>query len=121
VVSPRRSEAGAVTAEAAVALPVLVLLAVALSWVVCLGVTQVRAVDAARETARSLARGESSASGIALGERIAPAGAQFQVRHDGDVVSVTVSAQVRGPGGVFRFVPGFLAHAEAVAAMEPGQ
>jgi hypothetical protein len=119
--SRRRTEDGAVTAEAAVALPMLVLLAVALSWVICLGVTQVRVVDAARETARSLARGESSADGIALGERIAPTGARFRVAHDGETVVVSVSAQVRGPGGIFTFVPGFLAHSEAVAAMEPGQ
>ncbi len=41
------------------ALPVLVLVTAALAWLVALGVAQVRVVDAARETARAIARGES--------------------------------------------------------------
>ena len=50
-VHPRaaRDERGAVTAEAAMALPVLVLFTLAMAWLVGLGVTQVRALDAARE------------------------------------------------------------------------
>ncbi len=101
------------------ALPVLVLLTLALAWIVCLGVAQVRVVDAARETARALARGEDEGQGIAWGRRIAPDGARFAVRRDGALVVVAVAARVSGPGGIGS-VPWFDATAEAVAAVEPG-
>lgn len=116
----RQDQAGAVTAEAAVVLPVMIVLALGLAWLVALGATQVRALDAARETARAAARGEDAATGIALGRRVATPGAQITVRDDGDTVEVTVDAEVRGPGGIFAFLPGYHAHATAVAAKEPG-
>ena len=115
-----RDEVGAVTAEAAVVLPVLVLFAVGLAWLVALGATQVRALDAARETARALARGDDTAAGLDLGRRVAPTGARISVRDEGDTVQVTVDAAVRGPGGIFAFVPAYHVRASAVAAQEPG-
>jgi hypothetical protein len=115
----RRDQAGAVTAEAAVVLPVLVLLAVGLAWLVALGATQVRALDAARETARALARGKETATGLALGRRVATEGALISVRDEGDTVEVIVDAPVRGPGGLFAFVPAYHVRASAVAAQEP--
>jgi Flp pilus assembly protein TadG len=114
-----RAQDGAVTAETAVVLPVLILMATAMAWLVALGVAEVRAVDAARETARSAARGEPADASIAQGRRIAPDGARIEVTDRGDQVVVTVSAEVRGPGGIFGLVPGFLAHAVAIAAKEP--
>ena len=116
----RRDQAGAVTAEAAVVLPVLVLFAVGLAWVVALGAAQVRALDAARETARALARGEDSATGLALGRRVATTGARIEVRDEGGTIEVVVDAPVRGPGGLFAFVPAYHVRASAVAAREPG-
>lgn len=115
-----RNESGAVTAETAVALPVLVLLTVALAWLVALGVSQVKVVDAARETARAVARGDGEGAGTAIGRRIAPDGARIRVSTGSGQVVVEVSAQVRGPGGVFGFLPGFPAHARAEAVQEPG-
>ena len=116
----RRDERGAVTAETAVALPVLVMLGVALAWLVGLGVGQVRVVDAARETARAVARGETVDLATDLGRQVAPDGAEIRVTTGEGLVRVVVTAEVQGPGGVIGFVPGFQAHAEAVAAMEPG-
>jgi hypothetical protein len=113
----RPDERGAVTAETAIALPVLTLVAAALCWLVALGVAQVRAVDAARETARALARDDDQGSALELGRRVAPAGARFTVERTGGTVRVTVHAEVRGPGGIATF-PGFDAHATAVAAVE---
>ncbi len=110
-------EAGAVTAEAAVVLPVLVLVAIALCWLVSLGVAEVRAVDAARETARALAREDDAGSAVALGRRVAPEGAEIQVHEDGSTLRVTVRAPVRGPGGLFDF-PVFEASATAIAVRE---
>ena len=116
----RQDQAGAVTAETAVVLPVLTVLALGLAWLVALGATQVRALDAARETARAAARGDDPAAGIALGHRVATPGARITVRDEGDTIEVTVDAEVRGPGGMFGFLPGYHAHATAVAAKEPG-
>lgn len=113
-----RDEVGAVTAETAMVLPVLVILAVGLAWVVALGVSQVRVVDAARETARAIARGDDRATGEAWGRRVAPAGAEFTITTDSGAVRVVVRAQPTGPGGILGFLPGFRAEATAVAALE---
>jgi hypothetical protein len=115
-----RTDCGAVTAEAAVVLPVLILVALGLAWLVALGATQVRALDAARETARAVARGEDTTVSIGLGRRVATPGARFSVTDEGDTVRVSVDAPVRGPGGIFGFLPIYHARAEAVAAQEPG-
>lgn len=113
----RSDEQGAVTAEAAVALPALVLVAVGLCWLVSLGVAQVRVVDAARETARALARGDDTGSAGELARQVAPPHATLTVRSDGATVRVTVRAPIRAPGGLFAF-PVFVATATATAARE---
>jgi hypothetical protein len=102
------------------AVPVLVLLAMALAWVVALGVSQARITDAARETARSLARGDSESAAIALGRRVAPDGARFEVHRSDGVVTVTVTTVVAGPGGALGLVSGHTAQAQAAAEIEPG-
>lgn len=116
----RRTESGAVTAEAAVVLPVVVVFAIGLVWLIAVGATQVRALDAARETARAAARGDSTSASVALGRRVATTGAAFSVQDEGDTILVTVDAPVRGPGGLFAFVPTYHVRARAVAAQEPG-
>lgn len=116
----RRNESGAATAEAAAVLPVLVLFAMGLAWLVALGGTQVRALDAARETARAVARGEDPATSLDLGRRVATPGARISVEEHDDTVAVTVDAPVRGPGGIFGSLPTYHARATAIAAQEPG-
>lgn len=111
----RDSERGSVTAELAVALPVLVMLLLAGLTSVNAVATQMRCVDAAREAARAQARGES---GAAAGERTAPAGATVTVSGDGDTVRATVIAITYPLGDR---LPGFTVRAEAVAAVEPGE
>lgn len=107
------------TAETAVVLPVLVGLALGLVWVVSLAAAQVRVVDAARETARALARDERPAVALALGRRVAPDGARIQVAEDGDEVRVSVIAPVQGPGGLLASLPRVAVDATAVAVREP--
>lgn len=68
-----------VTAETATVLPFVVLMAVVLTWVVTLGVAQMRLADAAREAARVVARGETVAAGRAAARTIAP-GATVRIR-----------------------------------------
>ena len=114
----RRDESGAVTAETAMVIPVLVLLTAVLAWMVGFGVAEVRAVDAARETARALARGEDPETSSRLGRQIAPPGARIVVHDEGEDLVVTVTAQVPGPGGLLGLI-GHAVSAEAVAAREP--
>jgi hypothetical protein len=111
-------ERGAVTAETAVVLPVLVAVTLGLVWLVCLGIAQVRVVDAARETARAVARDEVTGQAIELGKRVAPDGAAIAVHDDGDSVEVVVTADVRGPGGLFGFLPSVEVDARTVSAKE---
>lgn len=111
-----RDERGAVTAELALALPLLLAVTAALCWLLAVGVGQVRVVDAARETARAVARGDSEAEAIGLGLRVAPEGTAISVARDGDRVVVRASASLPGPDlvsiGAARLT------AEAVAAVE---
>ena len=72
-------EQGMATAELAVAIPTLVLvLFVALSALATV-TDQVRCVDAARATARALARGDDPGAAVSAGKRLAPPGAAFSV------------------------------------------
>lgn len=117
----RRGQRGAVTAELALALPLLLAVTTGLVWLLAVGVGQIRAVDAARETARALARGDDPAAAQALGERVAPEGVEITVHRDGDRVVVRASGRMRGPGGLFRRLPGAGLEAEAVAVAEVGE
>ncbi len=99
--------------------PLLAAVTLALVWLLTLGLTQVRLVDAARETARAVARGQAVSEAVALGERVAPEGAVVTVVGS-DPVVVRVAAGVAGPAGLWGFLPGARLEAEAVAAAEPG-
>ena len=117
--SPRCGERGAVTAEAAAVLPVLVALTLGLVWCLSLVVAQVRVVDGAREVARLGARGESAATAVAAGRRVAPEGATVRLRRDDDTVVAEVRLRVQGPGGIFRHLPGPTVESRSVAVVEP--
>lgn len=114
----RRGERGAVTAETAMAMPILAALTVGLVWVLAVAGAQLRTVDAAREGARALARGESEATAHELAAAVAPEGAKVRLSRGDGRVTVTVSAQLAGPGGVFR-TSGTQVSSTAVAALEP--
>jgi len=116
---PRNSQAGAVTAETAVVIPVLLSLVLGSTWFVALAATKVRVVDAAREVARVAARGEVQEEAVAHGRRVAPDGTRFSVRRAGGQVVVEARVAVTGPGGLFAFLPGVTVESEAVAAEEP--
>lgn len=111
-------ERGAVTAELAMALPLLLALTVGLVWLLSVGAAQVRAVDAARETARALARGDDPAAAVAAGERVVPEGGRVSVTTTGGEVVASASAEVDGPGGLFSVLPSVTVRAEAVALAE---
>ena len=88
------------TAEYAIALPVMVML-----WVFCLFsivalTAQVRCVDAARELARAAARGEPPATLGRLADRLGPPGATWTTTRDGDFVVASVRLRLRAPGDI---------------------
>src|SRR4051794_30753601 len=87
-------EAGMVTAETAVVLPVLLLvLARAVAAVAVVG-AQLGCVGAARAGARAAAPGEPAGAVTALVDRAAPEGAVTTVPRDAREVRVTVSARI---------------------------
>lgn len=99
-------------------LPLLLAVTIGLVWLLSVGAAQVRAVDAARETARAVARGDATDAAIARGERVAPPGSTVTVRDGGGgEVTAVVVGQVSGPGGLFD-LPFARVSAEAVAASE---
>ena len=75
------SEAGTVTAELAVALPAVVLLAVLLALTGQAVIAQVRCTDAARAAARLAARGEATPAVLTEAGRRAPPGSAGRRRH----------------------------------------
>ncbi len=93
----RSCDRGFVTAEAAVALPVLVLFAMALVWVLLAACAQIQCVDAARAGARAAARQDPPDAVVAMARRIAPDGARVTVRREDDLVHVLVVANPPGP------------------------
>ncbi len=99
-------------------LPVLVALVMGLAWLVSVATAKVQVVDAARETVRAVARDEPRGRAIELGRRIAPHRSQFSVLDHGRTVQVQVTATVRGPGGLFGFLPAVEVDADASAAKE---
>ncbi|SDP67745.1 hypothetical protein SAMN04489867_3425 [Pedococcus dokdonensis] len=107
-----------VTVELAVAIPTLVLVVfVALSSLTT-ATDQVRCVDAARATARALARGDDQGAAVAAGRALSPSGASFTVSGGGSGAQVTVV--VRGqPAAGLRWLGSRAAPAgRAVAVME---
>ena len=86
-----RGERGAVTAEMALALPVLVSLLLLGIWSIGLVVLNIRCIDAARDVARAVARGESLDQAKAIGRRTVPAGT-IVINREASDIQVTVTA-----------------------------
>lgn len=115
----RGRDRGAATAELAMVLPTLVAITIGLVWLLSVGLAQMRTIDAARETARALARGDAEAAARAVGQQVAPPGATLSFATEGDRVTVMASADVRGPGGLFAFLPAVTVRSTAVTLEEP--
>ncbi|MFE6126844.1 TadE family type IV pilus minor pilin [Streptomyces sp. NPDC056437] len=104
---------GSVTAEAAVAVPALVVFAMALVWALMAASAQIQCVDAARAGARAAARSEPPAAAVATARSAAPDGARVTVGRTGDLWRVRVEAAAPGPGAL-----GLTLSAEAAAFAE---
>jgi hypothetical protein len=112
----RPGDSGMVTAELAVALPVLAAVASLLITVVGAAGDVSRASDAARSGARSISIGTPRAEAVDSVLRLAPAGATVDISSDGTLVRVTVMAPSRQWGPLTLPAP----DVTAVAALEPG-
>lgn len=104
-----------VTAELAVALLAVVPVAASLIMLAGLAAAQVEVVEAARQAARSMARGDPESAMRADVARILP-GAAVQTSTEGALITVTVSEPVGG----WALVPRFSLSASATAAIEDG-
>jgi Flp pilus assembly protein TadG len=114
----RWAERGAVTAELAMAVPLLLAVTLGLVWLLTLGTAQVRMVDATREAARAVARGDSVEAALDRGQQVAPPGAALAVTTEGDRVVVSGTVEVDGVGGLFEVLPSVELTAQAVSARE---
>ncbi|MFD6275980.1 TadE family type IV pilus minor pilin [Streptomyces sp. NPDC060209] len=109
----RGGDGGAVTAEAAMALTVLVTFVFALVWALVAAADQIRCVDAARAGARAAARSEPEAAVRSAAREAAPGRARVAVERAGGLWRVRVEAPTPGPGPL-----GLTLTAEAVALAE---
>lgn len=114
----RHRERGMATVEMAVVLPALVLMLAAGLWLVAAAVGQLRCVDAAREGARTLARGDPPILAVARAEAVAPAGGRVRVARESGWVRVTVTATVHPFSGWVGRLPALRLTATASAAEE---
>ena len=104
---PAGAERGAVTAELALALPLLVAVTVGLVWLLAVGAAQSASSTRARETARAVARGDDEAAAVARGQRVAPEGAAVTVSTaTATRCASTVVARADGPGWAVRLPAG---------------
>ncbi|MFD7492649.1 TadE family type IV pilus minor pilin [Streptomyces sp. NPDC059832] len=108
-----RRDRGAVTAEAAMAIPALVVFALALVWALMAASAQIRCVDAARAGARAAARSEPEAQVLEAARSAAPDGAEIAMERAGELWRVRVAASMPGPGPL-----ALTLHAEAAALAE---
>lgn len=118
MVTRARQERGAATAELALGIPLLVALTAGLVWMLAVGAAQIRVVDASREAARIVARGDDVASAEAVALRIAPESARVSIALGEGEVVVTTTARVSGPGGLLGSLPGVTVSSESVAVVE---
>jgi Flp pilus assembly protein TadG len=113
-------ERGAVTAEVAMVLPVLIATMLFGVWMVGVVVANIRCVDAARDVARAVARGESPEAAQQIGLRAAPLGAAVSIIRDGSDVRVVVSSKLSMDGALLRELPPIAVKGEATIQAEPG-
>ncbi len=115
---PRRTHRGAVTAEVAIALPVLLTLLFLGVWLIGVVTVNIRCIDAARDVARAVARGESPESAQEIGRRTAPADAIITISRTDSDIHVTVTATPRLSAPLLAALPASPITAEATVQSE---
>lgn len=102
------------------ALPLLLAVTLALVWLLSVGLAQTRIVDATREAARALARGDSTDRALALARQVAPTDTRITIDSAGGQLTVNGDAEVDGVGGLLRLFPSVEVRSQAVASSEEG-
>jgi Flp pilus assembly protein TadG len=113
----RRGDRGSATAETALALPALVVLVAAGMTAIMVGSAQLRCIDAAREAARAVARGEPAGRVREIANQAAPTGARTDIATTGDLITVTTSAEVHPISGL---LPAIVVRGRVITLAEPG-
>ncbi|WP_405070682.1 TadE family type IV pilus minor pilin [Kribbella sp. NBC_01510] len=117
---PKPSERGAVTAELAITLPVLLSLLLLGIWSIGLVILNIQCIDAARDVARAVARGEPPDQAKAIGHRTIPTGS-ITISREGPDIHVTVTATpTHNPPLLSALAPTHLT-AHATLESEPSQ
>lgn len=115
---PAAGQRGSVTAEIAAVLPSVLLVLALVVWLAAAATAQLQCVDAARVGARAVARGEDPALIRANALRASPPGAVVDIGAAGDLVSVSVRAQVRPFGSLLAAAPALHVQSRSVAVAE---
>lgn len=119
VCSRGAGERGTVTAEAAVVLPIVTAFALTLVWMLTVGIAKVETVDAARDAARAIARGDNPDQVMAIAARTAPPNADIDIGEtDSGLVTVTVSVQAEPPGWLLVPLPAVSVGSRATTLVE---
>jgi len=113
---PEPADAGYVTAESALLLPILFAVGYALVLVVVVVADQIRCADAAWEAARQLARGVPASRLPEIAARFAPEGSHASSSYADGAVTVEV---VRDQGVASRLLPAIRMSAAATVSCEP--
>ena len=113
-----RNEAGMVTAETALVLPIVTAFVMTLVWLISVGISEVRLVDVARDAARAIARGDDEDSVEAYVAARGPRGAQIDVTRSGNDVTVDVAMVAEAPGWLLIPLPGIDLRATATTEAE---
>ena len=113
-----RRERGSVTAEAALVLPVIAAFALALVWLVSVALAHVRAIDAARDAAREIARGGDVAAARAQARATTGRDVQLTVDRAGGDATVTVGFRSSAPSWLLVPLPDADVSASATVAVE---
>lgn len=114
----RPTEAGTVTAETALVLPLVTAFVLALVWLLSVGFAQIRVIDAARDAARAVSRGETVADAVSAASRTAPAGAEVSVTRTPTAAHVEVDARAEAPGWLLVPLPALTVRGSADVEVE---
>ncbi|GAA1573220.1 hypothetical protein GCM10009742_15120 [Kribbella karoonensis] len=103
----------------ALVLPVLIALLILGIWSIGLVVMNIRCIDAARDVARAVARGDSPEQAEAIGHRTVPTGTITITRDDSDIY-VTVTTKPTHNPPLLTFITPTQLTARATLQAEPG-
>lgn len=113
-----RSDRGTVTAEAAIVLPLIACFVLGMVWLISLGMTQIRVIDASRDAARALARGDDRVVAEELARGSLPSSADVDIEATETRVAVRVAVHAEPPRWLLVPLPAVTVDARSVAQLE---